>query len=155
MKSFKQELILELLSRKDKLTPTQVAKEIHLGLSAASAHLRRLEAAGKVHVSEWRKGASRKVPNKCYSLGYGESVQYVSPCPRPKPVKPKASKEPVENVDLYMAKNRAQIISHDNRLSHADHIRFMSKFIAQPDPAAAWLFHEPRVELQGNKHDQL
>ena len=152
MTSVKQALILDLLSRKDKLTVVEIAEVVHLSVNAAYAHLRRLEAAGKVHVSEWRKGASKKVPNKCYSLGYGKSVEYVSPSPRPKPVNPRPPKEPVENVDLYMAKNRAQIISHDNRLSHADHIRFMSKFIAQPDPAAEWLFHEPRVELQGNKH---
>ena len=71
------------------------------------------------------------------------------------PKEPKPKKEPVENVDLYITKNNARIIAQDNRLSHADHIRFMTVFTPHPDPASAWLFNPPTVELQGNKYDQL
>ena len=154
MTSVKQELILDLLSRKDGLTVVEVAEAVNLSVNAAYAHLRRLEAEGKVHVSGWSKGAKGRVPNQCYSFGYGVSVPYVSANPRPK--KPKQEKPPKEDVlDVYIAPNNgwvSRIIAQDPRMSHADHIRFMNSFRSQPDPAAAWLFNQPAVELQGNKH---
>ena len=157
MASVKQELILDLLSRKDGLTVAEVAEAVHLSVNAAYAHLRRLEAAGKIHVSGWSKGAKGRVPNQCYSFGYGVSVPYVSANPRPKKPKqetsPKKPKEPVEDINVYQIKHGAQIISHDNRLSYADHIRFMTAFVSHPDPASEWLFNQPAVELQGNKHE--
>jgi hypothetical protein len=65
----------------------------------------------------------------------------------------KPKKEPVENVLAYLAKNKARFVSLDYRMSHADHIRFMNSFQSQPDPASAWLFHEPKVELLGARYD--
>lgn len=88
---------------------------------------------------------------KCYTAGQGESVEYVSQ--KVKPKKPRVSKEPVDSTDLYITKNDSRIIDHDPRMHHADHIRFMTTFVPHPDDAAAWLFNEPKVELQGNKHE--
>lgn len=141
MTNVKQELILDLLSRKDNLTVAEVAETVHLSTNAAYAHLRRLEAAGRVHVSGWSKGAKGRVPNKCYSFGQGISLPYVAANPRPK--KPKQDKPPKEDVlDVYIAPNNgwvSRIIAQDPRMSHADHVKFMNSFRAQPDPAAAWL----------------
>ena len=100
---------------------------------------------------EWRKG-KYGVPTKAYTLGNGKSVELVS-TRKKKEKSEKPKKESVENVDAYLTKNRARIVSQDYRLSHAEHIRYMNLFQSRPDPASAWLFHEPRVELEGNKHD--
>ena len=155
MTSVKQELILDLLSRKDNLTVAEVAEAVHLSTNAAFANLTRLEKAGRVHVSGWSKGAKGRVPNKCYSFGQGISLPYVAANPRPK--KPKQDKPPKEDVlDVYIAPNNgweSRIIVQDPRMSHVHHILYMNSFRPQPDIAAAWLFNKPKVELQGARHD--
>jgi len=155
MTNVKQELILDLLSRKDNLTVAEVAEAIHLSTNAAYANLRRLEKAGRVHVSGWSKGAKGRVPNACYSFGQGISLPYVTANPRPK--KPKQENPQKEDVlDVYIAPNNgwvSRLVIHDPRMTHAEHIRFMNSFKSKPDIAAAWLFNQPAVELQGNKYD--
>lgn len=140
MKSPKQDMVLEVVIRTDKLSAAEIAKRVGIDAKAVGAHLRRLEAAGKLHVSEWKKG-KYGVLTKAYSAGFGISAVHISPRRKQAHKEPKAKKEPAENVDLYLTKNGANIISHDNRLSHADHIRFMSKFEPHPDPAAAWMIN--------------
>jgi predicted transcriptional regulator len=152
MQSPKQDMVLDVVTRTDKLSAAEIAKRVGMDAKAVGAHLRRLEAAGKVHVSEWKKG-KYGVLTKAYTAGFGISAVHISPRRQKVPKEPKPKKEPAENVDQYLTKNKANIVSHDNRLSHADHIRFMSTFTPHPDPASAWLFNQPAVELQGNKHD--
>lgn len=152
MQSPKQDMVYEVITRRDKLSAAEIAKEVGMDAKAVGAHLRRLEAAGKVHVSEWKKG-KYGVLTKAYSAGFGISAVHISPRRQQAPKEPKPKKEPAENVDQYLIKNKANIISHDNRLSHADHIRFMTGFVPHPDPASQWLFNQPAVELQGNKHE--
>lgn len=69
----------------------------------------------------------------------------------------KKPKKPVKDkLDEYITPNAgwvSRIIDNDPRMHHAEHIRFMNNFTPHPDPASAWLFHEPAVELQGNKYD--
>ena len=153
MKSVKQEMILDLLSRKDNLTVIEIAEAVHLSVNGAFGNLRRLEAEGKVHVSGWSNGAKGRVPNKHYSFGKGISVPYVKQHNRPQKQKtPK--KEDV--LDIYIAPNTgwvSRIIAQDPRMNHVDHIRFMNSFRPHADPAAVWLFNQPAVELQGNKYD--
>lgn len=142
MKSPKQDQAFDIISRRDKLTVAQIAKEMGIAVKAAGAHLRRLEQAGRIHVSEWRfTGATM---SKCYTAGFGESVTYTSKRkPRPKTPKPQ-KRGPAEDVNVYQTNNKSRIISHDNRLSHADHIRLMTGFKPRPDDAAAWLYTEIR-----------
>lgn len=141
MQSPKQDMVLDVVTRTDKLSAAEIAKRVGMDAKAVGAHLRRLEAAGKVYVSEWKKG-KYGVLTKAYTAGFGISAIHISPRRQQTPKAPKPKKEPAENVDLYLTKNGANIISHDNRLSHADHIRFMSSFTPHPDPAAAWIFTE-------------
>lgn len=151
MISPKQQKILELLQTRVNMTAAEIALEIGSETKATSKHLRLLEETGHIYVSEWRKG-KYGVPTKAYKLGEGESVELVSKRKKKeKAEKPK--KEPLENVDAYLIKNNARFISQDYRMSHAEHIRYMNRFESQPDPASAWLFNEPKVELEGNKHD--
>ena len=140
MKSPKQDQAFDIISRRDKLTVAQIAKEMGIAVKAAGAHLRRLEQAGRIHVSEWRfTGATM---SKCYTAGFGESVTYTSKR-KPKKKQPKAQKPPKEDVlDIYIAPNNgwtSRIIAQDPRMSHAEHIRQMNNFRPRPDPAAAWM----------------
>ncbi len=151
MNSPKQDMVLDAVTKGHRLSAAEIAKEVGMDAKAVGAHLRRLEAAGKVHVAEWKKG-KYGVLTKAYSAGFGISAVHISPRRNKVPKEPKPKKEPAEDVNVYQAKNGAQIISQDNRLSHADHVRFMTTFVSRPDPAAAWLFNQPAVELQGNKH---
>ena len=153
MNSPKQQKIIELLHTRINMTAAEIANEVGSETKATSKHLRLLEDMGQIYVSEWRKG-KYGVPTKAYKLGEGESVKLVSK--RKKAGTPKGSKkEPLVNVELYQLNNNARFISQDYRMSHADHIRFMNNFVAQPDPASAWLFNEPKVELLGAKYDLL
>lgn len=141
MNSLKQSQILDILSRKDKLTAAELAKEMNSNVAAVGAHLRRLEASGKAYVSEWKMGRYR-VMTKCYTAGYGESIVYVGKPRSSKKSKPVKRKK-IELDDLYIAPNngwQSRIITQDPRMNHSDHIRFMNSFRPQADVAAQWLF---------------
>lgn len=151
MMSPKQQKILELLQTRINMTAAEIAFAVGSETKATSKHLRLLEEVGEIYVCEWRKG-KYGVMTKAYKLGNGKSVELVSKRKKKeKAEKPK--KESVENVELYLRSNNARFVSQDYRLSHADHIRFMNRFQPHPDPASEWLFNEPKVELEGNKHD--
>jgi predicted transcriptional regulator len=151
MMSPKQQTILELLQTRVNMTAAEIALELGSETKATSKHLRLLEEMGHIYVCEWRKGKFG-VPTKAYKLGEGESVELVS-SRKKKEKTEKPKKEPLEDVEAYRTKNNARFISQDYRLSHADHIRFMNRFQPHPDPASEWLFNEPKVEREGNKHD--
>jgi len=151
MNSPKQQEILDLLEEQDNMTAAEIAAEVGSEVKATSKHLRLLEDMGQIYVCEWRKG-KHGVPTKAYKLGNGKSVELVS-TRKKKEKTEKPKKESIENVDAYLTKNGARIVSQDYRMSHAEHIRFMNRFEIHPDPASAWLFNEPKVELEGNKHD--
>lgn len=141
MKSPKQDQAFDIISRRDKLTVAQIAKEMGIAVKAAGAHLRRLEQAGRIHVSEWRfTGATM---SKCYTAGFGESVTYTS---KRKPKKKQPKPERKDKLDEYIAPNDSWIstLYADPRTNHAEHIRFMNNFKPRPDDAAAWLFTEIR-----------
>ena len=140
MKSSKQDQAFDIISRRDKLTVAQIAKEMGIAVKAAGAHLRRLEQSGRIYVSEWRK--VHGTMTKCYTAGFGESVVHIGR-DKMKVKKPKVVKPPKESVlDIYIAPNNgwvSRIIAQDPRMSHAEHIRFMNSFKPKPDPAAAWM----------------
>jgi predicted transcriptional regulator len=151
MISPKQQAIIDLLQTRVSMTAAEIAFGVGSEVKATSKHLRLLEEMGHIFVCEWRKG-KYGVPTKAYKLGQGESVELVS-SRKKKDKTEKPKKEPVENVLAYLAKNKAHFVSLDYRLSHADHIRFMNDFVSHPDPAAEWLFNEPKVELLGAKYE--
>ena len=153
MISPKQQAIIDLLQTRVSMTAAEIAFGVGSEVKATSKHLRLLEEMGHIYVCEWRKG-KYGVPTKAYKLGEGESVELVS-SRKKKEKTEKPKKESVENVLAYLAKNKAHFVSLDYRLSHADHIRFMNDFVSHPDPAAEWLFNEPKVELLGAKYDLL
>jgi predicted transcriptional regulator len=152
MISPKQQAIINILQTRVSMTAAEIAFGVGSEVKATSKHLRLLEEMGHIFVCEWRKG-KYGVPTKAYKLGQGESVELVSSRKKKPDSTERSKKEPVENVELYLRSNNAHFVSLDYRLSHADHIRFMNKFVSHPDPASEWLFNEPKVELLGAKYD--
>lgn len=151
MNSPKQQQVLDILATRESMSASEIAFGLGSEVKATSKHLRLLEDMGKIFVCEWKPG-KYGVPTKAYKLGDGESVELVSKRKKKeKTEKPK--KESIENVELYLRSNNAHFVSQDYRLSHADHIRFMNKFVSHPDPASEWLFNEPKVELLGARYD--
>jgi predicted ArsR family transcriptional regulator len=152
MMSPKQQEIINVLQTRVNMTAAEIAAELGSETKATSKHLRLLEDIGEIYVCEWRKGKFG-VPTKAYKLGNGKSVELVS-TRKKKEKTEKPKKESIENVDAYLTKNGARIVSQDYRMSHAEHIRFMNRFEIHPDPASAWLFNEPKVELLGAKYER-
>jgi predicted ArsR family transcriptional regulator len=152
MISPKQQEIINVLQTRVNMTAAEIAFAVGSETKATSKHLRLLEEEGEIHVCEWRKG-KYGVPTKAYKLGNGKSVELVS-TRKKKEKTEKPKKESIENVDAYLTKNGARIVSQDYRMSHAEHIRFMNRFEIHPDPASAWLFNEPKVELLGAKYER-
>jgi predicted transcriptional regulator len=152
MMSPKQQEIINVLQTRVNMTAAEIAFAVGSETKATSKHLRLLEEEGEIHVCEWRKG-KYGVPTKAYKLGNGKSVELVS-TRKKKEKTEKPKKESIENVNAYLTKNGARIVSLDYRMSHADHIRFMNRFEIHPDPAAEWLFNEPKVELLGAKYER-
>ena len=151
MMSPKQQEIINLLQTRVNMAAAEIALEVGSETKATSKHLRLLEEEGEIHVCEWRKG-KYGVPTKEYKLANAKSLHIVSP-PKKKEKTEKPKKESIEKDDAYLTKNGARIVSQDYRMSHAEHIRFMNRFEIHPDPASAWLFNEPKVELLGAKND--
>jgi predicted ArsR family transcriptional regulator len=123
MISPKQEQVLEILKNKKSMTAAEIAKDMKMVATAVAAHLRRLEEAGHIYVSEWR-GGKYGVPTKAYRYGKGDSVEFVG--------KRKAPNKKIKNTVV---------------------IEKIEIDVPRPDYASAWLFHHPRVELLGARYD--
>ena len=158
MISPKQEQVLDILAARDNMTAAEIAAELGSETKATSKHLRLLEEMGKIFVCEWRKG-KHGVLTKVYKLGKGESVMLVS--------KKKSNAKQNEARKTFTKRNAydpyapvmpnngwvSMIHSKDYVMQHGEHIKYMERFKPHPDPASAWLFHEPKVELLGAKYD--
>jgi predicted transcriptional regulator len=155
----RQEQIINILKNRDSMTASEIANEMNVETKSVSAHLRKLEDIGQIYVSEWRKGKFG-VPTKTYKLGHSESVAWV----RTKKQKKKPqdaslkvfNKRNIFDPDAPIMPNNgwvSTIHSKDYMMQHGEHIKFMERFQPRPDPAAVWLFNEPKVDLQGAKYD--
>jgi len=159
MISQRQEQVLEILATRDNMTAAEIAAELGSETKATSKHLRLLEEMGKIYVCEWRNGKYGAL-TKVYKLGKGDSVVLVS---KKKAAAQDAARRAANKRNIYdpdapiMPNNgwRATIHSKDYAMQHGEHIKFMERFQPHPDHAAAWLFHEPRVELLGARYDLL
>jgi hypothetical protein len=163
MISPKQQEIIDLLQTRENMTAAEIALEVGSETKATSKHLRLLESMGQIFVCEWRKG-KHGVMTKAYKLGCGESVELVSKRKKKesnaiqdaarKAFTMRNSYDPAAPV-IANTGWESEIYSKDFSMNHIHHILFMERFKPHPDPASAWLFNNPRVELLGAKYDQL
>jgi hypothetical protein len=158
MNSPKQQEVIALLQTRDRMTAAEIAFGLGSEVKATSKHLRLLEDMGQLYVCEWRKGR-HGVMTKVYKYGDGESVMLVSK--KKSNTKQNEARKAANRRNIYdpyapiMPNNgwRSMIHSKDYSMQHGEHLKFMERFQPHPDPASAWLFNEPRVELLGARYD--
>ena len=91
----------------------------------------RLLELRKAHVHGWNHTETSRCPVRIIKLGRGANA-------------PRKRKSDLVERDT----------SHyDVKLKMAEHRRWAATFKPHADPAAAWLFHEPRVELLGARYE--
>lgn len=161
MNSPKQQEIIDLLQTRVNMTAAEIAAEVGSETKATSKHLRLLEDMGQIYVCEWRRG-KYGVLTKAYKLGEGKSVELVSKRKKKDSnaiqdaARKAFNKRNLYDINSPIMPNTgwvSQIHCLDNSMSQIHHILFMERFKPHPDQASAWLFNEPKVELEGNKHD--
>jgi hypothetical protein len=151
--TLKQQTILNAIEKLGKGSVVDVSKIINEEIRPTFAHLRRLHKLELIHIKEWGSGQYNH-PLKIYALGKGVDAvinkkEYFDK------VKQDAKRKLLTKSKFYdpnapLAPNngwRSTIHSWDRTVSQHDHIEFMARFHPHPDPASAWLFHQPRSKI--------
>jgi chromosome condensin MukBEF MukE localization factor len=127
----KQQLVLNALQNLGKGSVVGISKFMNSEIKSTYAHLRRLHKLGMIHIAEWGKSNSGH-PLKVFKYGAGEDAVI-------------DKKKHYDKVKQDNAKKRLiQTNTYDP---------FADIFKPRPDYAAAWLFHEPKVELLGARYE--
>jgi hypothetical protein len=119
------------LERIDKGTIKQIAKSCGMTDLQVTGAVDRLIEINKAHVQGWDHTETSRCPVRVVRLGRGVNA-------------PRERKVNIIERDTSMI---------DTNLKMAEHRRFMKSFKPHPDYAAAWLFHQPRVELLGARYE--
>jgi len=119
------------LERVNHGTIKQIAAACNMTTLQVTNAIDRLLELRKAHVQGWNHEETARCPVRVIRLGKGENA-------------PRQRKADLKERDT----------SHyDVKIKMAEHKRWLATFKPHPDPASAWLFHEPRVELLGAKYD--
>jgi len=112
-------------------TIKQIAESCGMTALQVTAAVDRLLELRKAHVYGWDHAETARCPVRVIRLGRGVNA-------------PRQRKSDLKERDT----------SHyDVKLKMAEHKKWLATFKPHPDPASAWLFHEPRVELLGAKYE--
>lgn len=123
--------VFRKLEQINKGTIKQLAIACNMTDLQATAAVERLLEMKKAHVQGWDHTETSRCPVRIIRLGRGSNA-------------PRERKSDIVERDT----------SHyDVKLKMAEHKRWAATFTPHPDPAAAWLFHEPRVELLGARYE--
>lgn len=155
MISPKQQQVLAILKTQKCMTASDIALAMQAETKAVGAHLRRLAQSGFVHVSGWRQGKNQN-QMKLYACGAGEFVPMVKKAMSQDDARKAFTKRNTYDPAAPIVQNTgwvSTIHSKDYSMNHGEHIKFMERFQPQPDPASAWMFNKPKVELQGARYD--
>ena len=150
-----QQKVLDEVEKQGKATIASVATSLGITVGNAQRNLRFLKEAGYIHIIEQDKSQKIK-PIIIYAYGYGEDVGR-----KEWQLKQDAARKAFTKRNTYdpaapVVPNTgwvSTIHSKDYSMNHNEHIKFMERFQPQPDPASAWMFNKPKVELQGARHD--
>jgi hypothetical protein len=112
-------------------TIKQIAESCGMTALQVTNAIDRLLELRKAYVQGWDHAETSRCPVRVIRLGKGSNA-------------PRQRKSDLVERDT----------SHyDVNLKMAEHKRWAATFKPHPDPAAAWLFHEPRVELLGARYE--
>ena len=155
----KQQLVVNALQQLGKGSVVEVAKAISMDQKAVFAHLRRLHNLKLIHVCEWGKSSAGH-PFKIFKYGKSADAPLDRKAHYDKVRQESAAKKFIKrntyDPDAPLTPNNgwtSEIYTWDRTVSQLDHIEYMKRFQPHPDPASAWLFHEPRVQLLGANYD--
>ena len=154
MISPKQQQVIDILKTQESMTASDIALEMQAETKAVGAHLRRLAQSGFVHVSGWRQGKNQN-QMKLYSCGAGDFVPMVKKAMSQDEARKAFTKRNTYDPAAPIVPNTgwvSTIHSKDYSMNHGEHIKFMERFQPHADYASVWMFNQPAVELQGNKH---
>jgi hypothetical protein len=112
-------------------TIKQIAESCGMNTLQVTTAIDRLLELRKAYVHGWDHAETARCPVRVIRLGRGENA-------------PRQRKADLKERDT------SQI---DINLKMAEHRRFMKTFKPHPDYAAAWLFHQPTVELLGARYE--
>jgi hypothetical protein len=112
-------------------TVKEIAASCGMTVLQVTNAIDRLLAIRKAHVNGWNHSETARCPVRIIELGRGENA-------------PRESKSDIIERDTSQ---------FDIKLKMAEHKRWAATFKPQPDYAAAWLFHQPRVELLGARYE--
>jgi hypothetical protein len=117
------------LERINQGTIKQISESCGMTALQVTNAIDRLLELRKAHVQGWDHTETARCPVRVIRLGRGENA----------PRERKSDGRDTSQIDI--------------NLKMAEHRRFMKSFKPHPDYAAAWLFHEPTVELLGARYD--
>jgi len=110
-------------------TIKEIAASCGMTDAQVTAAVDRLLEIRKAHVQGWNHTETSRCPVRIIRLGKGVNA-------------PRERKSDGRDTSMF-----------DIKLKMAEHKRWLATFKPHPDPAAAWLFHEPKVELLGAKYE--
>jgi hypothetical protein len=119
------------LERVNQGTVKEIAESCGMNTLQVTTAIDRLLELRKAYVHGWDHAETARCPVRVIKLGRGENA-------------PRQRKSDLKERDT------SQI---DINLKMAEHRRFMKTFKPHPDYAAAWLFHQPTVELLGARYE--
>jgi hypothetical protein len=123
--------VFRKLEQINKGTIKQLAIACNMTDLQVTAAVEQLLEIKKAHVQGWDHTETSRCPVRVIRLGRGSNA-------------PRERKSDIVERDT----------SHyDVKLKMAEHKRWLATFEPRPDYAAAWLFHEPKVELLGARYE--
>jgi hypothetical protein len=117
------------LERVNQGTIKQIAESCGMKALQVTHAIDRLLELRKAHVHGWDHTETSRCPVRVIRLGKGVNA-------------PRQRKLDERDTSHY-----------DVNLKMAEHRRWLATFKPHPDYAAAWLFHEPRIELLGARYE--
>jgi hypothetical protein len=123
--------VFRKLEQINKGTIKQIAIACNMTDLQVTGAVDRLIEINRAHVQGWDHTETSRCPVRVIRLGRGSNA-------------PRERKSNIVERDT----------SHyDVKLKMAEHKRWAATFTPHADPAAAWLFNEPKVELLGARHE--
>jgi hypothetical protein len=123
--------VFKKLEQINKGTIKQIAIACNLTDLQVTAAVDRLLELNRAHVSDWDHTETSRCAVRIIKLGRGVKA-------------PRQRKSDIIERDTS---------KYDINLKMAEHKRWAATFTPHPDPAAAWLFHEPKVKLLGARYE--
>ena len=119
------------LEQVDSGTVKEIAAACNMTVLQVTHAIDRLLELRKAHVQGWNHAETARCPVRVIRLGRGENA-------------PRQRKLDIQERDTSQ---------YDIKLKMAEHKKWLATFKPHPDFAAAWLYNEPRTELQGAKYE--